>query len=411
MKAIVVTEAILHGESAAEVYAPDGADRDVLSPYLEVFDEVVVVARQLRTPPPPEARRLDLDGVAVVALPAYRGVGGYLASLAALRRAIRPLRRVPAALVFRLPSPLASLVQVLTWSPGRPYAVEVVGDIWDVLAPGVVEAPCRPLLRLLATLETKRLCYWATGAAYVTRERLQRRYPTRAMGGRRRRREPPLTTSYSWTRLPARPARTATERPAAAADRLLFVGTLAQRYKGVDTLLHAVALARDRGRTWRLRIVGEGRYRGEMETLARRLGIVEQVAFLGARSRVEVAEEMAATDLFVLPSRTEGLPRVLLEAMAVGTPCVATAVGGIPELLPDAALTRPNDPAGLAALIERVLGSAELRRWLVEGGDLALADFDPEIRAQRRRAFLQGLRARTSDWLAARPRAGEADSR
>jgi glycosyltransferase involved in cell wall biosynthesis len=187
------------------------------------------------------------------------------------------------------------------------------------------------------------------------------------------------------------------------ADRLLFVGNLAQRYKGLDTLLHAVALARTRGSQQSLRVVGDGRYVPEMEALARRLGIADRVVFLGTRSRTQVAQEMAAAQLFVLPSRTEGLPRVLLEAMAVGTPCVATAVGGIPELLPATALTRPDDPAALAELIERVLSSPELRRQLVELGDATLADFRPETQAPRRRAFLQGLRARTTAWLEAHP--------
>lgn len=400
MKVIVVTEAVLHGESSAAVYGPHGLDREVLSPYLEVFERVVVVARQLRRAPPARAQRLDQHGVEVLGLPMYQGAGGFLANLGALMRAIRPLRRVPAAIVLRVPSPLASVVQALTWSFGRPYAVEVVGDVWDVLAPGVVDVPWRPLLRLLGTAETKRLCYWAAAGAYVTRQRLQRRYPMRA-GSRRGKR--PLATQYSSISLPARVA----TQPPAVANRLLFVGSLAQRYKGLDTLLQAMALARDRGREQSLRVIGEGRYLPEMEGLARQLGIADRVVFLGTLSRAQLAQEMAAAELFVLPSRTEGLPRVLLEAMAVGTPCVATAVGGIPELLPAEALTRPDDPAALAELVERVLGSPQLRRRLVEHGDAALADFRPEVQGPRRRAFLQGLRARTMAWLEAHPDACE----
>jgi glycosyltransferase involved in cell wall biosynthesis len=400
VKVIVVTEAVLHGESSAPVYGPHGLDREVLAPYLEVFERVVVVARQLRRPPPARVQRLDQDGVEVVALPMYQGAGGYLANLGALVRAIRPLRRMPAAIVLRVPSPLASLVQAVTWSFGRPYAVEVVGDVWDVLAPGVVDVPWRPVLRLLGFAETRRLCYWAAAGAYVTRQRLQRRYPLRA-GNRRGDR--PLATQYSSIALPAR----AGTRSPPVANRLLFVGSLAQRYKGLDTLLRAMALARDRGREQSLRVVGDGRYLPEMESLAHRLGIADRVVFLGMLSRSQLTQEMAAAQLFVLPSRTEGLPRVLLEAMAVGTPCVATAVGGIPELLPAEALTRPDAPAALAELVERVLGSPELRRRLVELGDAAVADFRPEVQGPRRRAFLQDLRARTMAWLEAHPDACE----
>ena len=97
-------------------------------------------------------------------------------------------------------------------------------------------------------------------------------------------------------------------------------------------------------------------------------------------------------DLFVMPSRTEGLPRALLEAMAKGLPCVASRVGGIPELLSEEALVAPDDPAALAAAIARfahtpALMDAEAQR------NLAVAHhFDSSVLAPERARFVDALR-------------------
>ncbi|GAB3976194.1 glycosyltransferase family 4 protein [Plantactinospora veratri] len=81
--------------------------------------------------------------------------------------------------------------------------------------------------------------------------------------------------------------------------------------------------------------LGDGRYRPRLERLATDLGVRRQVHFTGTISAAtEVRRQLDAADLFVMPSRTEGLPKALIEAMARGLPAVATSVGGIPELLP-----------------------------------------------------------------------------
>jgi glycosyltransferase involved in cell wall biosynthesis len=99
--------------------------------------------------------------------------------------------------------------------------------------------------------------------------------------------------------------------------------------------------------------VGEGELRGELEEQARRLGVADAVRFHGQRGHRDVAELMRQADLFVLPSLFENLPCVLLEAIASGLPCVATAVGGVAEVLDDetGVLCQPRDPASLATAI------------------------------------------------------------
>lgn len=110
---------------------------------------------------------------------------------------------------------------------------------------------------------------------------------------------------------------------------LLAVGRLVAS-KGYDLLLIAFSDVRRQHPDLRLRIVGDGPVRAELETQAATLDLWKAVEFLGSADVSRVRDEMAQADMFVITSRDEGLPRTLLEAVAAGLPVVATAVGGIP---------------------------------------------------------------------------------
>ena len=104
-------------------------------------------------------------------------------------------------------------------------------------------------------------------------------------------------------------------------------------------------------------VVGDGPLRAEYERLAGELGVAGRVEFHGLQPKAELAERMRRADVFVLASRFENNPCVLLEAMASGLPVVATRVGGVPELVDDRSglLADPRDPAALAARIAEAL--------------------------------------------------------
>jgi glycosyltransferase involved in cell wall biosynthesis len=146
------------------------------------------------------------------------------------------------------------------------------------------------------------------------------------------------------------------------------VGRLEIR-KGTDTLLEAAARLGSHGvERWQLVLVGDGPMRGELEALAARLGIAERTLFVGART--DVRETLAALDVFVLPSRTEGMSNALLEAMAMACPVVATAVGGTPEVVTEGAsglLVPSEQPDAMAAAVARALRSPDLAATLGDG--------------------------------------------
>jgi colanic acid/amylovoran biosynthesis glycosyltransferase len=151
---------------------------------------------------------------------------------------------------------------------------------------------------------------------------------------------------------------------------LLSAARLTQA-KGHVVLLQALEMLARRGVDVRLTIVGEGPKRSDLERLARQLGVESQVRFEGAVGRECIAEYYRRADAFCLPSFAEGVPVVLMEAMAMELPVVATDVMGVRELVDDGVngiLVRPSRPDLLADAIDRLASNADLRRRLGAAG-------------------------------------------
>jgi teichuronic acid biosynthesis glycosyltransferase TuaC len=156
-------------------------------------------------------------------------------------------------------------------------------------------------------------------------------------------------------------ARTAREKLGLAPDGnvLLWVGNMVP-VKGLETLLKACSLMRNRGEQFRLYLVGDGPLRKELEYDCQSRGLSTVVHFVGARLPREISDWYRAADLMVLPSHSEGLPNVLREALACGRPFVASDVGSIPELAAGSTRSRlvmPGDAPALADAIREALHS------------------------------------------------------
>jgi glycosyltransferase involved in cell wall biosynthesis len=139
--------------------------------------------------------------------------------------------------------------------------------------------------------------------------------------------------------------------------RLITVGLLSTERKGLDYLLEALAIVARTRSDWFLDVVGEGMLRPRYEALAQSLGLAEAVRFHGYQDKATIAQMMRESHLFVLGSRFENSPCVVIEAMASGLPVVATRVGGVPELVSEdvGLIAEPRDPESLAAAIASAL--------------------------------------------------------
>ena len=159
--------------------------------------------------------------------------------------------------------------------------------------------------------------------------------------------------------------------------RLFFAGRITTQ-KGVDTLLRALAEGAVRDLDWRMVIGGTGPQLGAYKELAGALGIAAKVEFVGWLSRERILAEYAAADALVFPSRYEGMPNVVLEAMACGLPIVGTRIAGTEELVREGEngfLVAPDDAVGLSRAIAEVVENAARRaemgvrsRAIIEGG-------------------------------------------
>ncbi|HXD86138.1 MAG TPA: glycosyltransferase [Urbifossiella sp.] len=150
---------------------------------------------------------------------------------------------------------------------------------------------------------------------------------------------------------------------------LLFVGNL-YPVKGPDILLEACTALARQGIPFDLHIVGDGKLRGKLEQQARLGGIEHSVRFHGSIPHDQLPDWFRAADLLVLPSRSEGVPNVLLEAASCGIPFVASDVGGVAEVahLGASRLVPPENPAALA---EAIAAQIAAPRAFTKSGDVA----------------------------------------
>jgi len=305
------------------------------------------------------------------------------------------------AYLLRMPGLVGQMVWHEIVNAKKPYALEVMGDPWDAFSPGTWPHVSRPIFRRIATDQLKRICADATAIHYLTSQALQRRYP-------------PSKRAYAvgfpdvMLENAGVPAETIQDRSRRLNEfpwqdtssggliRIGFIGSFAQMYKGPDTLLHAAVLCRRR-LNFQLVMIGAGRYLPEMQTLAAKLGIADRVEFRGELpSGRSIFEFLDSIDLFIMPSRAEGLPRALVEAMSRGCPCIASAVGGIPELLEASDLVPANSPEKLANLILQVTADSGRLLAMSARNLTKAAQFNPQALNESRRAFLEEIKRRSS---------------
>ncbi len=362
--------------------------------YLDVFDEVRLLVRAKPVKEVPTGwNKVSGSGIVPVPLPHFIGPLQFLSQLKELRRIIRTELTTPEhAVMLRLPCNIGTEVwQLLETS--RPYGVEVVGDPKDTFAPGAIQHPLRPFFRWWLSRQLGQQCRQAIAAAYVTEQVLQQRYPTRTGT---------VTNHYSSIDLPneAIVSEPRTSFPKTGTITLITVGTLQQLYKAPDILIRAVNQCIKGGLDLRLVFIGEGQYRVHLETVVATLGLKKRVIFLGQLSQGQaINAELDKADLFILPSRQEGLPRAMIEAMARALPCIGSTVGGIPELLPPEDVVPPNEVDNLASKIHEVINDTERMIRMSKRNLEKAKEYSENILRSRRNTFYQHVQEKTQEWF------------
>jgi glycosyltransferase involved in cell wall biosynthesis len=393
MRVVVSVEARLSRTRDGRVWSLTPPIRSFWDRYLTVFDTVRVLARVHEVAAVPDgARRVDGDGVEVWPVPCYVGPSQFVGRAAAVRRAVLAAAGPGDAVIARAPSAIGTLLTRHRSRRGYPFAVEVVGDPDTVFAPGVVRHPLRPAFRYWYTRQLRWMCRSADAVAYVTDHVLQSRYPA-AMGA--------VTASYSSVELPPEAFAARHRVGGGGASHLVSIGSLDQPYKGIDTLIRALPLLAVR-RPIHLTHIGDGRCRPALERLAADCGVADRVCFAGrVPAGAAVRDLLDRADLFVMPSRTEGQGRALIEAMARGLPAVGSAVGGIIELLDPPFLVPPDRPDALARRIADLLDDPKRCRQAAADNLERARGFATDQLTPRRTAFYRAVRETVSRETAA----------
>ena len=323
--------------------------------YLRVFDSLRLVCRceeekdlkDIRIPLASDPR------IEVVPVPVFHGPKDYLKVYSDIGHIMHDALDGCDAAVLRIPSTVALRVGNKVVKCGLPFVCEVVYDAEDGWrgAKGF-----NRILWKRIDKQMRRLCAKADGVSCVTEKYLQQHYFSVKPNA--------FTSHYSSLSLPSAFYSGNRSFPshwpfviAHTANQVNFSGR-----KGHVEVIKAIRLLREKGVDVKVKFAGLD-YCGGIDKLVRfskELGIADYVEFVGYLNREELSRFLDTADIFVLPTRAEGLPRVIIEAMAKGLPCITTPVSGNPELINGHFLVPYDDFGLLADRIEELVTNPPL---------------------------------------------------
>lgn len=394
---VVVADGHYYADPSGAVYVESVFGYEFYNRYLEVFDHVYAIARITKLDKAPDGKkRADGSGVSFLPLAPGHGLLGYAKTILKNRVAVRRyLEQYGDCVIIRVPGVVSNEAANAMRNIAKPYAVEVVVDPWEYFAPGANGGIARPFVRKAWTADLKDVCKRAQGVAYVTREYLQERYPCREMNGDSK----AFSSYYSSVEIP--------DDSICCAQKSfdhhgMTIAHAANNFsgdsKGHITLLRAISILHRDGLDVSAVFVGDGPSMGEYKALAENLGIADKVLFTGRLADGnEVRRTISHCDLFVFPTMAEGLPRVLLEAMAEGLPCVSSPVCGIPEILQGDNLVAHGDVEGYASRIRALYNDREQLAEMSTQNIETAKEYTRSKLQVRRVAFYEALKRASMD--------------
>ena len=363
---------------------------DFFEAALASFDELRIIARCSAVAAQPDhAKLVNGPRVHVIPVPGYIGPLQYLQRRADIAKTLAKIARMDGAFLLRIPSQVAFLLAELLEAQGRTYAVELLTDPHDFFAPGVSPSGLAYLFRPYFCRRSRELCSRAITANYITGSATRAANPARAAK---------WVGSVSDVDLPPESFLTSGIAPPSRPLQIVTVGFLDLLYKGQDLLIRSLAHCGRIGLDFRLSIVGDGQSRQHLMNLARAQGVADRVVITGALGgATQVRSYLERSHLFVLPSRAEGIPRALLEAMAARLPAICSNVGAMPDLLDPQWIVPARSEAALSQKIMEFSRMPE--RWQAIGfrNQQAASSFERNQLWPKRKEFYEAIRNSSSE--------------
>jgi L-malate glycosyltransferase len=391
-KLLIVDEHRYYRTPDGKIWIPSQNDYSFWQRYLNVFDKIKVVSRIEEVDSVPSQMLLSSgENVEFAAITNYIGPYEYVKNLISVKRQLSKVYDDCSHAIFRLPSELAFNILPNYLKSNKPFGIEVLIDPWDALAPNATKSIVGPIVRMRWYKLVKKYCMLANGVAYVTKEALQKRYPCIALMDTT---DPLRYFTSNYSSLEMRKDYLSSWKNYRDKNKFIIshVGTMHNYVKGQDVLLKAIKRVRDKGYNVEVNFVGDGRIKQEFVKLSSDLGLTPFVRFIGHVNGSEaVREHLLQSDLFVFPTKAEGLPRVVIEAMACGLPCISTPVNGTPELITHDFLVDPNDVEGFSQKMQWLISKPDLMESISKRNIEVASEYTSEKLQIRRTDFYSKL--------------------
>lgn len=357
--------------------------------FTNVFSSVLVVARVKKTESVPGYfQKASGENVAFHCLPDYFGPWRFFINRPEIDRRLSRIPFFGSAVIFRIPAIISP--QFKKFLATYPYAVSLVGDPQDVFAKGVSRHVLQPLIRYYLVESTRNLCQDSSIISYVTKKALQKRYP------QKKRRK-----NYFFSDIDLQDkdfAQIAKNYRRKSRWNLIFVGVFNQLYKGQDTLIRSMNLLEKNCGIFHLTLVGDGQYLEYCKSLARKLKI-KNITFTGYLPKKKVIDQLRKSDIFILPTKAEGLPRALLEAMSQGLVCISSNVGGIPEILSSDQILNNPVPSSIADRLHSMIENPKKMNLLAKQNMKSAWNFREGRQQEKREVFFQAVKRQTEIYI------------
>lgn len=328
----------------------------IIERYLRVFGKITLALRC------DVIEEFDVNGyiivddcrIDVLPLPFFRGPLQYAKKYFSVRAKLKKAVCKCDCAIFRLPSTVGFVACDFMQKSRKPFLVEVVAN------PNEIKKSSKGVAKILMEQMNKSLkiaCSRALGVSYVTKINLQEQYPSNDGAALEFYSSVELNKEYFHYRHPY-----IEHKP----FRMVHVANYITPAdsKGNVVAMKVLRELTDRGLDAVLYFVGERTQKGLLNDVAQELNITSKVSFIGRLSRTDLRETLIDSDLLIFPSRSEGLPRTVIEAIAVGLPCVVSNVGGIRELVTDNVIFEIEDFIGMADIIQEIIENQDLYNQL-----------------------------------------------
>ncbi|MEB6201982.1 glycosyltransferase [Mammaliicoccus fleurettii] len=277
-------------------------------------------------------------------------------------------------IIVRLPSTIGNLVAIEAIKQNKEFAVELVGDPWDayINLKSIVGKMYAPIMYI----KTKYIVKKASQVLYVTNEYLQNRYKNKSM----------KNINASNVNLRVEKNLNIKEYKKHTNINIGLIGYLSS-YKGIDMAIKALhILNKDQKNNFYLNILGTGDKQKYLN-LAYKYKVLDKVEIKTLPSGAPIINWLDTMDIYIQPSKTEGLPRGLIEAMSRGLPAIGTKVGGIPELINNDYIIKKGDYKGLANKIIKLIEDNKLYSKCSKENFEKSFEYDSELLEEKRFQF------------------------